>query len=185
MSGKLDVVLVVDLESTCWAGDPPPGEVSEIIEIGICPLDVATGTRLERRSILVRRTRSTISPFCTQLTTLTAAQVALGVSFAEACTILRRDYQARDRSWASYGDYDRRQFERQCSAWAVPYPFGRTHMNVKHLFALRHRLPQEVGMDLALTKLGLPLDGTHHRGHDDARNTAAILMRSLDWPNPA
>ncbi|NEE10677.1 DNA polymerase III, partial [Streptomyces sp. SID7499] len=25
---------VVDVEATCWEGQPPPGQVSEIIEIG-------------------------------------------------------------------------------------------------------------------------------------------------------
>jgi inhibitor of KinA sporulation pathway (predicted exonuclease) len=36
-------ILVIDLEATCWQGDPPPGETSEIIEIGnavLKPVDV-------------------------------------------------------------------------------------------------------------------------------------------------
>ena len=39
----LDKIIVIDLEATCWEGDPPPGQESEIIEIGLCILDVATG----------------------------------------------------------------------------------------------------------------------------------------------
>ena len=42
MARKLDQILVVDVEATCWEGDPPPGQISEIIEIGLCVLDVAT-----------------------------------------------------------------------------------------------------------------------------------------------
>ena len=29
-------IIIIDLEATCWEGIPPKGEVSEIIEIGIC-----------------------------------------------------------------------------------------------------------------------------------------------------
>ena len=179
MPKKLDQVIVVDVESTCWDGSPPSGEESEIIEIGVCPLEVATGRRLEKRSILVRPEHSRISAFCTQLTTLTQEQVDRGVPFAAACSILRKEYQTRDRVWASFGDYDRSQFERQCAAFGVPYPFGPRHINVKTLFALTRRLPQVIGMAEAVGLVGFPLEGTHHRGDDDAWNIAAILAEML------
>jgi len=175
----LDEVLVVDVESTCWEGTPPAGEVSEIIEIGICPVEVATGKRGERRSVLVRPSRSRVSPFCTRLTTLTADQVAEGMSFAEACALLRKEYRADRRVWASYGDYDRKMFERQCADFGVRYPFGPRHVNVKTLFALTHALPREVGMAEAVRLTGRKIDGTHHRGHDDAYNIAGLLVTLL------
>lgn len=34
MARKLDRILVVDVEATCWEGDPPPGQISAIIEKG-------------------------------------------------------------------------------------------------------------------------------------------------------
>ncbi len=179
MARKLDQVIVVDVEATCWASAPPPGQESEIIEIGVCPVDVASGRRLERRSILVKPERSTVSPFCTRLTTLTQGQVDGGIPFGQACAILKDTYLTRDRVWASYGDYDRRQFERQCQARAVAYPFGPGHLNVKSLFALAHALPREVGMSEALALLGLPLEGVHHRGGDDAWNIAGVLSELL------
>jgi inhibitor of KinA sporulation pathway (predicted exonuclease) len=119
----------------------------------------------------VRPEKSHVSPFCTSLTTLTQADVDAGVT--------------RDRVFASYGDYDRRQFERQCTTRGIPYPFGPTHLNVKNLFALERRLDREVGMDGALRMLGLPLEGTHHRGGDDAWNIAAILAQLLGLPEKA
>lgn len=176
---KLDQVLVVDVESTCWEGSPPPGEVSEIIEIGVCPVEVASGERGERRSILVRPTRSRVSPFCTRLTTLTQADVDGGVSFADACAVLRKEFRSNNRVWASYGDYDRKMFERQCKAVGVGYPFGPRHLNVKTLFALVRALPREVGMAEAVRIAGHRLDGTHHRGHDDAYNIAGLLAELL------
>ncbi len=179
MAKKLDQIIVVDIESTCWKDAPPAGEESEIIEIGICPIDISSGQRLEKESILVKPEHSKVSEFCTKLTTLTQAQVNQGITFQQACSILKKKYLSKERVWASYGDYDRRQFERQCQSFKISYPFGTRHLNVKSLFAIIHALPQEVGMEQALELLNLPLEGTHHRGGDDAWNIAAILSELL------
>ncbi|MGB0386799.1 MAG: exonuclease domain-containing protein [Ardenticatenaceae bacterium] len=179
MAKALDQILVIDIEATCWEGKPPAGEESEIIEVGICTVDLGSRRRLEKRSILVRPERSRVSPFCTKLTTLTQEEVEKGISFTEACSILKKEYAAKKRVWASYGDYDRRQFERQCRARNIGYPFGPTHLNVKNLFALMHQQQREVGLSKALDLLGLPLEGIHHRGHDDAWNIANLLCTLL------
>ena len=179
MTRRLDEIVVVDVESTCWPGEPPPGQESEIIEIGLCLLRVQDLRRRGRRSILVRPRRSTVSPFCTRLTTLTAAEVAAGVSFAEACAILQEEYDTRSRIWASYGNYDRRQFYGQCQKDDVPYPFGPTHVNVKNLFALVLGRERESSLAEAFYLLGWSLEGTHHRGADDAWNIARLLRDLL------
>ncbi len=179
MTKKLDQIIVVDIESTCWQDVPPAGEETDIIEIGICTVDITSGQRLEKDSILVKPERSNVSEFCTQLTTLTQAQVEQGIPFGVACSILKKKYLSKERVWASYGDYDRRQFEKQCQSLNISYPFGTRHLNIKTLFAIIYALPQEVGMDQALTLLNLPLEGTHHRGGDDAWNIAGILSEVI------
>jgi inhibitor of KinA sporulation pathway (predicted exonuclease) len=179
MAKKLDQILVIDVESTCWEGDPPEGQESEIIEIGLCILDVATGKRLDNPSILVSPVKSTVSDYCTWLTTLTQQEVDDGLSLLEACQLLRDKYQPRQRLWASYGDYDRLQFERCCTAQNIEYPFGTGHINVKSLFAVTRAMSREVGLDRAMHILGWPLEGTHHRGGDDAWNIARILGHIL------
>jgi inhibitor of KinA sporulation pathway (predicted exonuclease) len=179
MARRLDRILVVDVESTCWEGELPPGQMSEIIEIGLCVVDVAALERVERRSILVRSACSTVSAYCTQLTTLTQADVDAGIPLAEACRVLADEYKSRERLFASFGDYDRQQFERNCAAFGIPYPFGPTHLNVKNLAAVAYGWPREVGMSEALKRAGLPLEGTHHRGGDDAWNIAGLLCELL------
>lgn len=174
-----DQILVVDVEATCWEGTPPRGEESEIIEIGICLLDIAVGHRLEKQRILVAPERSTVSTFCTQLTGLVQEEVKRGIAFAEACSMLNREYHAGVRVWASYGDYDRQQFEKQCRSYGIAYPFGPSHVNVKTLFTLLHGLSSPVGMAKALEILLLPLEGKHHRADDDAWNIAGILAEIL------
>lgn len=179
MAKQLDRIIVIDVESTCWEGTAPAGQVSEIIEIGVSPLDIFSGRQLGKESILVRPEHSTVSEFCTRLTTLTQDQVNSGISLQEACILLKEKYLTRKRTWASYGDYDRRQFERQCRLSEIAYPFGPSHINVKNLFAITNGLPREVGMAGALRHLNLPLEGTHHRGGDDAWNIARILSELI------
>ena len=117
MARSLDVILVVDVESTCWEGTPPPGQSSEIIEIGLCPLDLRTRERTEKRSILIKPVHSEISEFCTSLTTLKPDMFADSGSLADAVKTLKNEFRSKDRLWASWGDYDRRQFERVQTAW--------------------------------------------------------------------
>ena len=179
MAKLLDQILVVDVESTCWDGPPPQGQVSEIIEIGVCTLDVATLERREKRSILVKPVKSEVSAFCTNLTTLTAEQLSTAGTLADAARVLKKEFRSQDRLWASWGDYDRRQFERVCKELNVGYPFGLTHLNVKTLFAVAHALPHEIGTDMAFNRLGLKMEGTHHRGGDDAWNIALLLSMLL------
>ncbi len=176
---NLDQIIVVDLEATCWKGKPPADQQQEIIEIGVCTLDLQTGERLERESILVKPTLSTVSEFCTELTTLTQEQVDQGISFKEACRILKKKYKSQERTWASYGDYDRAKFVQQCADFGLPYPFSDRHINVKNLFAVVHGLSREVGMAKALEYRKMDLEGTHHRGDDDAWNTAKLLSELL------
>jgi len=180
MARKLDKILVVDVEATCWEGKTPEGMENDIIEIGICLLDVQTGEISDSKGIIVKPERSVISPFCTELTTITQDLVdATGISFKEACKILRVEYLSQRRPWASFGAYDLRQFQRQCADMQIGYPFGPSHINVKTLFALKKKLGHEQGMAGALRIMDIPLEGTHHRGVDDAFNIAKILRSIL------
>jgi inhibitor of KinA sporulation pathway (predicted exonuclease) len=169
-------VNIVDVEATCWAGDPPLGHTAEIIEIGACVLDTDGWTRTQRYSIVVKPQHSTVSAFCTELTGWTRARVDAGVSFAEACDALQRDLRTHERPWASWGDYDRRQFERECAAAEVPYPFSALHTNLRARFTEAFGMRRPPGMDQALRHAGLPLEGRHHNGEDDAWNIAALAI---------
>lgn len=179
---KLDPnVLVVDVESTCWEPPEvqPKNEISEVIEIGIAVVNTKELKIVENDSIIIRPQRSKVSKFCTKLTTLTQEYVDQGTTFQAAMEILRKNYKANDRVFMSWGDYDRKMFERNCRDYDIKYPFGPRHTNLRNTFALLHGLPRELGMDDALQHLGMKLDGTHHRGIDDARNIGNILIHTL------
>lgn len=176
-------ILVIDVEATCWDNLPPnlieaSQRRNEIIEIGITPIDIKTNEIGLSRSIIVKPNKTTISTFCTKLTTLTPEFVEkTGITFPEAIEILNDDYRTDINIWASYGDYDRDSFVRNCGWWSIAYPFNNNHINVKALvgaFVGKH-----LGTGKACEKLGIPWEGTHHRGVDDSRMIAKILQRIL------
>jgi len=140
---------------------------------------MATLQRREKRCFLVSPARSHVSKFCTELTSITPDLVENAPPLSEAVDILMNEYHSRSRLFASWGDYDRGQFERNCRDYQLPYPFGPTHLNVKTLFSLAFGLPEELEIDAACDRVGLPMEGNHHRGVDDAWNIANLLCLLL------
>lgn len=58
-------------------------------------------------------------------------------------------------------------------------------MNAKSVFTEAYGLRKRPGMAQALEIAGLPLDGRHHRGVDDAWNIAALVLdlsSRRQWP---
>ncbi len=181
MADLLDQVVLVDLEWTCWEDEqPPPGQQNEIIEIGVCLLDINKLTRTRRENILVRPQRSTLSEFCAKLTHLSQKQLEeKGIPFDEACQKLRERYHSDQRTCAGYSDSDRERMKEQCQAFEVAYPFGETYLNVENLVNLALNQPNKIDLMEAMELLHLPFEGEHHRAKADSWNTAAILAELL------
>ena len=173
---RTNKVNVIDVESTCWDGDPPQGQVSEIIQVGISVIHVPSATIEQSESIFVRPERSEVSEFCTKLTGITQEQANAGVKFADLAHKLEKKFDGKDYLFASYGDYDRSMFDRMCRMHEVRYPFGSRHLNIKTLLAISLGWEREVGMDEALRRLALPLEGRHHNAVDDCRNIAKLFL---------
>jgi inhibitor of KinA sporulation pathway (predicted exonuclease) len=170
----LDVITIVDVEATCHPrGEEPPDFLSEIIQIGLAFYNVTTREITQGGGVMIRPTQE-ISTFCTELTGITFRDVEYAETLQDAVPSLMANFWTNRRPWLSYGDYDRVQFERECLEKDIPYPFGRRHINVKTLLAVKEGWTKEVGMDEALRQLGMPLIGKHHDAGDDAFNIAQI-----------
>lgn len=177
-----NIVNILDLEASCWQTnkEQPKNEISEIIEIGITEVDTKNLKTLKSESILVKPMSSKISKFCTELTTLTQEQVDGGLILSKACDKLKLRFKSDNRIWISWGDYDRKQFEKNCRDYDIRYPFGPRHLNLRNCFTLLYGLGEEPSMEDALKHINLPLVGTEHRGVDDSRNIAAIFIHILN-----
>lgn len=189
MPAVLNRVFVVDVEATCWETREEQGDrPNEIIEIGICELIVRTGEIRDISSYVVRPKFTEISPFCTQLTGWKNEDVADASDALAAIAAIEHDYgMSKDHIWFSCGEYDRVKLGTRGRASLSMYGaqsgssiFDKMrHVNVKTLFALKHKLNKELGMDRMLQRIGEKLDGRHHNGADDAANIAKIVRHVL------
>ena len=77
----------------------------------------------------------------------------------------------------SWGQFDKNQILEECALKNIETSMESildSHVNLKSVFA-KNRKMKQCGMTTALKILGITLEGTHHRGIDDARNIAKIF----------
>ena len=180
-------IFVIDVEATCWDNDVKFGRgvqqyVSDIIEIGITTVDLKERRIEASDSILVIPTQSEISTFCTGLTTITPELIEKeGVSFHRAMDILDDDYKVGKNMWGSWGLYDYKILARQCEREHTRIPLNNLHLNIKAMFAWQFGF--SMGLGKACNYLGIKFEGTAHRGVDDSKMIAKILLE-LEQPFP-
>ena len=173
-------LLIIDLESTCFErGTEPPAFFSEIIEIGAVLFDSTGLEEVWNHSWILKPVLfPTLSDFCKTLTTLSQKEVEAGTSFAQALEELKEKIKEESYIFCSWGGYDKNQFLRQCKKFNLNYPFGPQHINLKEEFSKFFKV-KPCGMGSALKRIRLPLQGTHHRGLDDAKNISQIVKFML------
>ncbi|MBK1986275.1 exonuclease domain-containing protein [Sphaerospermopsis aphanizomenoides BCCUSP55] len=168
--------LIIDLEATCCDKGTFPRHEMEIIEIGAVMLNRQTWEIDSEFQQFIKPVRNPhLTEFCTNLTSITQEQVDAAPHFPEVMsklTVWMTSFP--NYIFCSWGNYDKSQFLQDCKFHHVPYPFGSEHRNIKKEFSEYLGVAHKFGMAQALEKLGMELQGTHHRGIDDARNIAAI-----------
>lgn len=188
MGANLSKIFIVDLEATCWETPEEQGsQPNEIIEIGICELHVRSRQITNKRGYVVKPGRTKISPFCTKLTGWTQELVDQGQNILTVLEQIEADYGiSKHHVWGSFGEYDRVKLssdeDQQGGLYDLygierrqnPFARMRAHLNIKTLMAIKEKLNKEMGMARALNFYGLPLEGRHHNGADDAWNIARI-----------
>jgi inhibitor of KinA sporulation pathway (predicted exonuclease) len=170
--------LVIDLEATCDDGGAVPRHEMEIIEIGAVLVDPGSFQITREFQIFVRPViHTTLTPFCTKLTSITQDQVDDAPTFPEAIASLREFLEGeRKVRFCSWGAYDRNQFRQDARLHGVSLPFDdRLHINLKAEFAETLGARRGLGLGRAIRRVGLTFEGSHHRGIDDARNIARLM----------
>ena len=175
-----DNYIIVDLEATCWEGDK--SQRNEIIEIGAVCIRHADGELTsagEFCEFVKPMLNPTLSDFCTQLTSITQSQVDSADPFP---VVLKQflnwiNHFSGDYLIGSWGHYDRVQFMRDCDLHQLDDNWVYSHISLKHQYAQIKHHKRPVGMKRALKNEALSLEGTHHRGIDDARNLSKIFKR--------
>ena len=175
--------LVVDLEATCCDKQATIKQTEmEIIEIGAVMVHPESLTIIDEFQSFIKPIRHPIlTEFCKSLTSIAQAQVDVAPSYPEAIALLKKWLSGYSNGvFGSWGDLDRKQFQQDSNFHKVPFPISYPHVNLKQLFSEKQGLRKRYSMAKALQLVDLPLEGTHHRGIDDARNIAKLLPYMLE-----
>ncbi len=181
-----DTLVMLDFEATCEAGGAPTPQ--EIIELPSVLLSLRTGQIVDEFRSFVRPVHHPrLTPFCTELTSITQADVDaappfLSVLASHRAWLERHGLHRAPFAFVTCGDWDlQTMLPVQCAASdlsiaGLPRAY-RQWINVKTVF--RSVMPaagRSMGMPAMLAALGLELRGTHHRGIDDSLNIAQIVL---------
>ncbi len=170
--------IIFDLEATCWPGKT--NQTNEIIEIGAVKLDESANQLSSFQSFVKPSKNPLLSDFCKELTHISQDQVDDAPCFSEAMIQFENWIQAgefEETLLLSWGDYDRNQIVNESRVKNYQgdiLKLLKHHENLKKSFAVIKQV-KRCGMARALEIMKIPLEGTHHRGIDDAKNIAKIF----------
>lgn len=180
------LILVVDLEATCWDNTTVPGtdrkqtvHDMETIEFG-CAVARLDGEVIDAKSFMVKPAmHPKLSAFCTALTSITQADVDNAPTFAQTTQRIN-DWLAPQRlaAWGGWGNYDKNQLQADAARTGThPNFLELPHINLKTAWRKSNGLSRKAksGLTHALAFHELEFEGRHHRGVDDARNIARLV----------
>ncbi len=172
--------IILDLEATCWQ-DKNQKHKSEIIEIGAVCINETKEIVSEFAEFVKPILNPNLSAFCTELTSITQSQIDTAKPF----DVVIKQFQNwintnEDYILCSWGFYDKSQFKADCELHQLDTTWLKNHISLKHQYAEIKKLTKPIGISGALKLEKLNLDGTHHRGIDDAKNIAKLFLKLFD-----
>ncbi|RUO26874.1 exonuclease [Aliidiomarina minuta] len=184
---KQPLLLVVDLEATCWDSSVPGTDRKqtvndmEIIEFG-CVVAGLDGTIVDSKSFLVKPVmHPALSNFCTELTSITQQDVDTAPGYKEVTASINQWLSTFTLSaWGSWGNYDKNQIQADSQRMGGhPEFFNLPHINLKTSWRKSNGLSRKAksGLTHALAFHDLEFAGRHHRGIDDAKNITRLLPK--------
>ncbi|MNB99261.1 DNA polymerase III PolC-type [compost metagenome] len=179
--------IILDLEATCWDGDRT--RQNEIIEIGAQKVSNEFGElkiASEFAAFVKPKLNPVLSDFCKNLTSIKQEDVNVCPQFPIVFKQFREWIGTEPYVLCSWGKYDKNQFEKDCKLHHISTNWLKNHISLKHQYMDQFNVKgRDAGMSAALRKFGLKLDGTHHRGIDDAKNITKIFIKNFDnWEFP-
>ena len=191
MNTEFRYFVVLDFEATCCDKNPP--DPQEVIEFPSVLVDAQKFKVIDEFESFVKPVHHPeLSNFCRNLTAITQEHVETAPVFNDVYESHRnwliknnlkvdKDGPGEEFSFVLCGDWDLKTMLpnqlKVCSTpfETVPYHFRRW-INIKRPFGKYSGIKSRAGMPLMLNKLELELEGHHHRGIDDCRNIAKILI---------
>lgn len=176
-------VAVVDFEATFYdTAEETRALGKEIIELGWCLLEPATGQVVDRKQFFIKPTKGYVSARCTELTGITPERVADAESFLATMGEVHALHRRLGlKVWSAFGHYDRDMLQAQAEAENVPHPWPEQRFfNIRELAGAYLGFGKhQPGLVKALNRAGLEFEGSEHSGVDDAVNAARLLAHIM------
>ena len=172
-----DLIVVCDLEATCWEdGESQTIDRMEVIEIGCVLLDFE-GRLVDEFECFVRPVQHPIlTEFCTKLTTIRQEDVDTAPVFCDAMKALDSWLGGRNICWASWGRFDHKLLLNQQNRYDEKFQMLEVpHLNIKDAWRRSTKHSRTTDLYQALAFYGLAFEGVPHRALTDAKNTAKLL----------
>lgn len=172
--------IVFDLEATC---DKERTIKNEIIEIGAVKVNSDYEVISEFSRFVKPMNNPTLTDFCKGLTSITQDDVDNAQSLPEVLEEFLSWVGDEETIYCSWGFYDKVQIMNDCRLHKLNYDWiTDNHISLKHQHyeTIRESKGRPYGMAKALRSAELTLEGTHHRGIDDARNITKIFLKYKD-----
>lgn len=172
--------VIFDLEATCWEGWDK--SQNETIEIGAVLINEDKKNISEFQQFVKPLKHPILSEFCKNLTTINQEEVDNAPFFSEAIDKFKDWFKCESENYLlfSWGIYDKIQFESDCQIYGLDSTWVSKHINLKQQYAEFKKLKRSIGMKNALILENLEIEGTHHRGIDDARNIGKIFIKYFE-----
>jgi 3'-5' exoribonuclease 1 len=173
--------IILDLEATCWQ-DKNQQHTSEIIEIGAVCVNQNKEIISQFSEFVKPILNPQLSNFCKDLTSIAQSQIDTAKTYDFVIQKFKEWININEEYvLCSWGFYDKSQFKADCSLHKLDIKWLTNHISLKHQYAEIKNLNKPIGMGGALKLEKLSLDGTHHRGIDDAKNIAKIFLKYFDY----
>ncbi|MFD2611708.1 exonuclease domain-containing protein [Paenibacillus gansuensis] len=157
------------------------GQLSEIVEIGACKVDLATKTITDDFQVYILPKSGHVSKSTRKFIKMTEADVQSAVPFEEGVKRFA-SWLGTDYYLCSWGRDDRLHMVNQCVRTKIPLDWFVNYNDVQQQISrlMNDKLKQQLGLKDALDIAGIVPTGQAHRGIDDAINTAELLIRFSD-----
>jgi DNA polymerase III epsilon subunit-like protein len=163
--------LYLDLELECWS-TPSPYE-PRILQIGMVEADLASLTITRERCFYVRPPHVEVSPFCTELTGITDADLQrYGRPLEDTVRTILKAWGPRNKITFTWGDDE--------TAIARELPEHPFHcINYGHLFSMTHGIKGGLSLARALDSVQLMFPGREHNALIDAKATCLLHLEMV------
>jgi inhibitor of KinA sporulation pathway (predicted exonuclease) len=180
-----DYYVILDFEATC--DSPKKLYPMEIIEFPAVIVEAKSNQVIAEFQRYVKPiVHPKLTKFCTRLTGIRQETVDKGITLQEATKefnkwLAENGCIGRNFDIITVGNWDLGIiFPEQCEFHKIkPASHLRRWVNIKEEFGIFYNCRKPGGMVKMLRHLAIKLEGRHHSGIDDCRNTAKIWMRMI------